>query len=356
MEKRTSGESMNHPPRWLEKLVAALIPPLSREHVLGDLSERYRSPGRYVAEALQALTGVLASQMRRTVAWPNALGMGYVLTLMLHLCKIDWHAVTLPTLFGVLAVILREIYRAPLRWVSKGAVRCQATFDAAAVTASILVSQATLAVFAPSWMLPVWALAVSLLVIVALFFIGLNDLPPGEVCLPVIPARSLSVQELLAEARGFDTSVRRALRVRLVVSQVFGPIALLAFLVSLVVWAPTIKCLGMALSAAGALLSIPLAQQELRSTRPLSDHLSFAACLSRYRRRLKQHQRFQRAYFWWWLTGLLGQALWNGPDADPWLGFAPALAVVSLIWELKIAPDRLQRRADQLATVRELSA
>ena len=43
------------PPALMTRLVRALIPPASREHVLGDLNERYVSPRQYVFEALRAL-------------------------------------------------------------------------------------------------------------------------------------------------------------------------------------------------------------------------------------------------------------------------------------------------------------
>jgi hypothetical protein len=40
------------PPKVIEAVVRTLVPPASREHVLGDLRERYVSPGRYVIDAL----------------------------------------------------------------------------------------------------------------------------------------------------------------------------------------------------------------------------------------------------------------------------------------------------------------
>lgn len=54
------------PPRILELGVAFLTPPARREDIVGDLHERYRSPERYIAEALHLLPAVLLSQIRRT--------------------------------------------------------------------------------------------------------------------------------------------------------------------------------------------------------------------------------------------------------------------------------------------------
>src|SRR6185503_10675964 len=54
------------PPPLTEKLVRALIPPASREHVVGDLNERYVSPRQYLCDALRALPWLIASRLRRT--------------------------------------------------------------------------------------------------------------------------------------------------------------------------------------------------------------------------------------------------------------------------------------------------
>jgi len=54
------------PPRLIEQAVGFFIPPVCREHILGDLYERYSSPVQYVLEALSTLPFVIASQVRRT--------------------------------------------------------------------------------------------------------------------------------------------------------------------------------------------------------------------------------------------------------------------------------------------------
>lgn len=54
------------PPKLLENLLRLLLPPASREHVLGDLLERYTSPKSYTIEALSVLGPVIISRIRRT--------------------------------------------------------------------------------------------------------------------------------------------------------------------------------------------------------------------------------------------------------------------------------------------------
>jgi hypothetical protein len=64
---------MAAPPPRLEKLVLALIPPLAREAVAGDLCETCENPRQYAVEALRTVPFVIASQMRRHLNMPALL-------------------------------------------------------------------------------------------------------------------------------------------------------------------------------------------------------------------------------------------------------------------------------------------
>lgn len=64
----------SRPPAVIENMVRLLVPPASREHVMGDLSERYRSPRQYLMDAFQSLPLIIASQVRRT-SNPGRLGV-----------------------------------------------------------------------------------------------------------------------------------------------------------------------------------------------------------------------------------------------------------------------------------------
>jgi hypothetical protein len=57
---------MRRPPAWMETLAGLLIPPACREHVLGDLQERYKSPAHYLADVLRTAPAVIYSRVRRT--------------------------------------------------------------------------------------------------------------------------------------------------------------------------------------------------------------------------------------------------------------------------------------------------
>ena len=54
------------PPLLIEAIVRRLTPPPCREHVLGDLCERYTSPLAYISQAVRTLPYVIVSQIRRT--------------------------------------------------------------------------------------------------------------------------------------------------------------------------------------------------------------------------------------------------------------------------------------------------
>jgi hypothetical protein len=62
------------PSKFAETIVGVLLPPACREEVLGDLHERYRSPGQYAFEALCTVPLVILSRIRR-IADPQVLLM-----------------------------------------------------------------------------------------------------------------------------------------------------------------------------------------------------------------------------------------------------------------------------------------
>ena len=69
------------PPKAIETIVAILIPPASREEVLGDLHERCTSTVQYVLDALGVLPLVIMSRIRRTTDSQVVLMQAFVLYL-----------------------------------------------------------------------------------------------------------------------------------------------------------------------------------------------------------------------------------------------------------------------------------
>jgi hypothetical protein len=55
------------PPRVIESLLAFLIPAVCREHVLGDLHERFTSLRQYIGDGVRTVPYVILSRIRRVI-------------------------------------------------------------------------------------------------------------------------------------------------------------------------------------------------------------------------------------------------------------------------------------------------
>jgi len=119
------------PPRWLDGIVAALTPPLSRESILGDLAERYRSPRWYALDALAVLPFVIVSQGRRATYLPMFGLQAFALFACLGGFDAQtsvppmWARAAIPTSLALVTLLLRDAYRSsdehpvriPILWV-----------------------------------------------------------------------------------------------------------------------------------------------------------------------------------------------------------------------------------------------
>jgi hypothetical protein len=114
-------------PKLLENLVRLLLPPACREHVLGDLQERYKSPKSYLSDALSVLGPVIISRIRRTTDF-QVFAME-ALALYLSFTATAWYVgqqsflydhagfarLTVPTSVAVMALLLCNAYSDPER-------------------------------------------------------------------------------------------------------------------------------------------------------------------------------------------------------------------------------------------------
>jgi hypothetical protein len=73
----------SEPPRWLEAVVAALLPASCREEVLGDLRERYRNIASYALDAASVVPMLIWSRMRRSFMQNNRNTVVYILAAFL---------------------------------------------------------------------------------------------------------------------------------------------------------------------------------------------------------------------------------------------------------------------------------
>ena len=109
----------------IERLVGALIPPPSREHVLGDLCQRYRSDWQYVLDAGRVVPHVVWSQIRRTSS-PTLLVAEFVLVYLAFASAafsvtgffsqpLALYQLVVPAILALVTLVLRDAYAGPQR-------------------------------------------------------------------------------------------------------------------------------------------------------------------------------------------------------------------------------------------------
>ena len=75
------------PPRWLESLGDALVPPASAEHVLGDLAESSPSGPAYLRNLVSILPRVIWSQIRRRATLGGIIFNAVLMAIALVACR-----------------------------------------------------------------------------------------------------------------------------------------------------------------------------------------------------------------------------------------------------------------------------
>jgi len=351
------------PPETLEKLVRWLVPAASREHVLGDLNERYRSPGKYLVDALCVLPFVIASQVRRSSNLPRVIVRAFVLWYgaFLGTRQESWWVATLPTVLATVALILRDAYRPTAPSSPSPTPPLAAAFDIALVCACVLMTETAAALWAPELLLSRQALVFGVpFGCMVLFILRVQNPPRSIWATPA--AMSLSYAELVTEVRGYEAVWQRALRIEMAMSialVVLTPLVCFAF-----PWiAPgPIGQLGFAIIAAGA-LSVALLLHKRWRLEKVPDGLTFAETLASYRQSLQLRVERSRTHVWWYLVPILlgpmvlvlGPFLWHPRTTDMPIGGVATLAVVivMILVVRRASLNTYQKRIDQLGVVAE---
>jgi hypothetical protein len=306
--QRMDRQMETRPTALAETVVRALVPPASREHVLGDLQERFTSTRQYVLDALAALPFIVGSRIRRTTH-----PIGFLFTVAFLWFAIfygpsqkSWLTASIPSVAGALAFVFRDAYRT----LQPRYVR-EAAFDAATFALAVALSQALVALLAPGLILSMPALTVGLPLGSVVLFLVRVQMPGGVV--PARIPREMSVDELRARVRAYEASVRRGVYAELVAA--FMVMAgFTAFALMVPTWPQKIGC---ALAALGGAFVAWFMERRARVV-PIPSHLDFAHLAAAYRSDIERRARLLRGSLWWYILPIL-----LGPAA---LAFGPMIA------------------------------
>ena len=344
------------PPALIDAVVRRLVPPDCREHVIGDLWERYISPRHYLLDAVRTIPAVVASQIRRT-ARPPLLA---IQALVLAVCyapgpRAAWWHVAVPVLAGVAALVLRDAYRNR----QEGALR-RAAFDATAAVAATLLVQASIGAWQPGVLrfrhvLIGTAFSLLMLTLLRLHWSGIGVRPT-----PVSPR--MSREALFREIRHYERVTRRRSRIEMV-----GGLMAAAFL-GVVAWVvpDPIMRLGCVSGMLGACYVAWSMTSAARNRVP--DDLDFSRSLARYREELERHRRVLASLWRWYLlplaTGpaviafvMMRDAIVLGQPLNGVAIFTGTMLLVGccIAQVGRSSANQLRQRIDSLASVEEIS-
>lgn len=175
------------PPKVTEAIVGFLIPPACREHVLGDLHERYVSPGQYTLEAARTVPLVILSRIRRTTD-PQVLLME-ALVLYISFIAAAWYLdpaflsgpwgllrLAVPAAIVLVALIFADAYADPTRRSPLKPVLGAALGVGFAFLSQAILSAGNRKFTVPRWIM-IYGGAMSLLLVSALRIIFTGDWP-----------------------------------------------------------------------------------------------------------------------------------------------------------------------------------
>ncbi|MGE4064240.1 MAG: hypothetical protein AB7E79_12810 [Rhodospirillaceae bacterium] len=298
------------PHALIERFVGALFPPLTREAVLGDLSERYRGPGQFLREAVAALPFVMAGQIRRTAIVPALALQALILfgcmggfgdrTLPVRDVPL-WLGSIPPTVLALLTLVLRDAYRRADGWSAGRALR-----DIIAVSAAVAFAQiAAMALAGAGLASPQWVFSVQRVVVIAiaslpsLFVIRLGLGLEGDSRLQdTIP--DISALELRSDYARFRVRTRTRNLMEAGI-YLFGAALGALFLL----FAPGLKSQALGWIWAGGQVIVSWYLLTRASAPAMPEHGVFAHLVAFYRREIDRQRRLVRVIWWWYLWPLV---------------------------------------------------
>jgi hypothetical protein len=351
MDRRPTLET--RPPVLIDAVVRALIPPACREHVIGDLWERYRSPWQFVLDAAGTIPFVVASQIRRTSTLAGVIIHAFTLLVSLGVGSKRTGAAVAALGGAMLGFVLRDAYK---RGVSVS-VR-QVAVDLVFGAGGLIASQAIVALVLPRQLLALSAYAGCLAAFGLIFLIRLQNPNFGGIPRQAMTHVPATVEALVTEVRLFERMSRRGIRI-----EACTGIALAGFFIMPLVSAPNWALrIGWALTSAyGLYVAVVVWKHQ---TPPMPESLEFGAALAHYRGELERRHRIIRTLWRWYMMPmvpgmlliLLGasiEASKRGRPLWPALIFIALMAAmgVAIHWSCQGWARKLRLRIDALGAI-----
>jgi hypothetical protein len=354
MDRRPTMET--RPPVLIDAVVRALIPPACREHVVGDLWERYRSPSRFVLDAAGTVPFVVASQIRRTSTLSAVFIQAFVLFVAFAASSRGSAFAVAPLLAGLVALVLRDAYKTHVSISAK-----QVTLDMLVGAGGVMVSQALLALAAPQLMLPLRGYAGGVAAFGMLSLLRLQNPRLGAIPNQAVVRKPANLDALVAEVRLNERMGNRARRI-----EIAAGIGLALVFIQPLRNAPNIfLCIGWALATAYVLYVVAIMLLWKRP-HPMPDGLGFGPAIEHYRRELvRQHKWVRTMWLWYFLPLVPGLTFVVAGSAVEAAGrgrpFWPGAVMMVVLMAVLMAAHRttggmarkLQSRIEALASVEE---
>jgi len=292
MDRRPTLET--RPPVLIDAVVRALIPPVCREHVIGDLWERYRSPRQFVLDAAGTIPFVIASQIRRTSTLAGVIIYAFTLLVSLGVGSKRTGAAVAALGGAMLGFVLRDAYKRGIS-VSVKQVAVDLVFGAG----GLIASQAIVALALPRQLLPLSAYAVCLVAFGLIFLLRLQNPNLGGIPRQAMTHVPATFEALVTEVRLFERMSRRGVRI-----EAYTGVAIAAFFIIPVVSSPNWALrIGWALASAyGLYVAVVVWKSE---TPPMPESLEFVAALAHYRGELERRRRIIQTLWRWYLMPIV---------------------------------------------------
>lgn len=170
MDRRPTVET--RPPVLIDTIVCLSIPVPCREHVIGDLWERYRSPGTFLIDAMRTVPFIVASQIRRTSTIGALLIQAFLLVVGFAVGAGNLVSPIVPVTAALLGFAMRDAFKSTISLSPRQILR-----DLAVAAGFVAASQIVVALVSPGLLSSVRALIGGAVSFGMIFFLRLQN--PG---------------------------------------------------------------------------------------------------------------------------------------------------------------------------------